>query len=83
MSYTRKDQSAHFNTAAALANRFLAFDQPKTALKVLVHAFKMDKYMRDREKLIARHKKLLAEADMFQMAVETELFKLMRENNLI
>ena len=83
MSYTRKDQSAHFNTAAVLANSFLAFDQPKTALKVLVHAFKMDKYMRDREKLIARHKKLLAEADMFKMAADTELFKFMRENNLI
>ena len=83
MSYTRKDQSAHFNTAAALAKGFLAFDQPKTALKVLVHAFKMDQYMRDREKLIARHKKLLAEADMFKMAADTEIFKFMRENNLI
>ena len=83
MSYTRKDQSVHFNTAAVLANSFLAFDQPKTALKVIVHSFKMDKYMRDREKLIARHKKLLAEADMFKMAADTELFKLMRENNLI
>ena len=83
MSYTRKDQSVHFNTAAVLAKSFLAFDQPKTALKVIVHSFKMDKYMKDREKLIARHKKLLAEADMFEMAAETELFKFMRENNRI
>ena len=83
MSYTRKDQSVHFKNATRLANSFLTFDQPKTALKVIVHSFKVDKYMRDREKLIARHKKLLAEADMFKMAVETELFKLMRENNRI
>lgn len=83
MSYTRKDQSAHFKSAMLAATSFLTLDQPKTALKVIVHSLKMDKYMRDREKLIARHKKLLAEADMFKMAADTEIFKIMRENNLI
>ena len=83
MSYTRKDQSAFFSNSTILARAFLNLDQPKTALKVIVHSFKMDKYMRDREKLIARHKKLLAEADMFKMAADAEIFKFMRENNLI